>query len=175
MLSLPPPVSGNIIRPTLNEESSELTTDTSADFSLVNAVFQLAVLSRMIRTLGRSAGMFGLLRNRSVSSLTGSNTAKGLAQTASSPRASMNRFSACFMIDCSTDSSNRQARAGVAQHPDLDALVVGRLRAAQRIGHRRGDLPNVVERSHRLGERGKLRAHRRDAADRRHVDLGARG
>ena len=49
--------------------------DTSADFSLVNAVFQFAVLSRMMRTFGRSAAMLGLARNMSVSSFTGSKAA----------------------------------------------------------------------------------------------------
>jgi len=96
MLSLPPPDSWYIIQPTLNELSRLLITETKAAFSLSNGRFQLAVLSIIIRTFGRSEGMFGLLRNRSVSSLTGSNTAYGVALNAASAIAA-SRVSSFFI------------------------------------------------------------------------------
>src|SRR5262245_57773419 len=164
-----------IIRPTLNELSSAATVLMSADFSFVNLLpeLQFAVLSSMMRTFGRSDGMFGLLRNRSVSSLTGSNTAYGAVQNASSVAASSSFLRMSFMV--MLRKSGREARAVARKHPDLDALVVGRFRAGERVGHRRRDLPDVVEGRHRLGERVVLRALGRDAAHRRDRDLRARG
>ncbi|MNP57341.1 hypothetical protein D3C76_1521640 [compost metagenome] len=67
MLSLP--VSVNSIRPTRNwSASSALITDDSASISLLNGVFQFAVLSRMIRTFGADVAFGGVPTNRSMSS-----------------------------------------------------------------------------------------------------------
>src|SRR5262245_36898903 len=141
-----------IIRPTLNELSRLVTTLTSAVFSDENLLpeLQFAVLSRMMRTCGRSEGMFGWLRYWSVSSLTGSNTAWAATQAADSASARRSRGRFVLMVGYSGKSGG-DAGTGTGRHADHDAEVVGSLRARERIGHGRLDIPGVLVGGHRLG------------------------
>ena len=65
---LPPPVSTNVISPTLNRSSRPCTVETRADFSATNGVFQFAELSWMIKTFGRSEVTAAFTVKMSVSS-----------------------------------------------------------------------------------------------------------
>src|SRR5688572_18511437 len=148
MLSLPPPVSTNIDRPTLNWSVTRvLTIFTSAAFSTANGVFQLAVLSMKIMTFGRVASSCGLARKMSVSSPTGSNTGsaapgKSRAETPASEAMSLRRFMGISASRARCRYEYR-SRAGRARRQGLygNALADVGLGAGEVVSHANVELP----------------------------------